>query len=163
MTSPTQSNFNLAIKARCEAAWQKCREGDEETGWRMARRILLESRLGDFHRANMNLLLTKSDDHAVEHGQEAVATYKRLIESAVLDHHGDLVAFFEKMHDQAHRWLKKAQEHEDEEKRRLRGMPDSQIQTAIIKDAMKQCDEEGDEEGGGLSRMSIGEQGGPSG
>ncbi|KAL1385180.1 hypothetical protein HDK64DRAFT_311561 [Phyllosticta capitalensis] len=144
--SGANSNFHRAIGPRCDEAWSQCQNGNTETGFRMARLILLESRLGDYHRANMNLLLTKSGDHAVEHGEEAVRLYTRMLEIARAEARHGIVSHLEGVLQQARDWLKTAQEQKAEEDKRWENMTAEQIQKAKIKEMPAYHSEEEDEQ-----------------
>lgn len=58
------SQISRIFRWRDHMAWDKYHEGNDE-GFHMAHKLLLEPRLGDYHAANMHLLLTKSDDFPV--------------------------------------------------------------------------------------------------
>ncbi|PPJ50894.1 hypothetical protein CBER1_07586 [Cercospora berteroae] len=77
-----------AIHAR---AWQHFEDEQLEEALDLARRMLLEPRLGNFHRGGFHLLMAFSNDQCVEHAERAVELFRtlrgtpkarRLVESA---------------------------------------------------------------------------------
>ncbi|KAK7538483.1 uncharacterized protein J3D65DRAFT_622131 [Phyllosticta citribraziliensis] len=134
MSPKRASNLSLMFKWRDDNAWERARAGDKEEGFRLANELLLEPRLGDYHAANMHLLLTKSDHGPVAHGREAIRLYTRLINDTSVDH---LITYLSKKLNQAQEWLEEAQEREATEKERWAGMTDEEIVDAKIAEALK--------------------------
>jgi len=66
------------FELRFKEAWRLWRAGDNDAAETVAHELLLEPRLGRFHKAGMHTLLTTSSHNYAEHGLEAVRLYTEI-------------------------------------------------------------------------------------
>ncbi|CAG7563873.1 unnamed protein product [Fusarium equiseti] len=71
---PLATMFELRFKE----AWRLWRAGDNDAAETVAMDLLLEPRLGIFHKAGIHTLLSTSSNNYIEHGLEAVRLYTEI-------------------------------------------------------------------------------------
>ncbi|RBR21385.1 uncharacterized protein FIESC28_04922 [Fusarium coffeatum] len=153
---PLSATFELRFKK----AWRLWRAGANDTAETMAKELLLEPRLGRFHKAGMHTLLSTSSNNYVEHGLEAVRLYTEISDRNDLteDERKDITVYL----DDANKLLDKARQdqakidHQIQEKL-AGGMTMEELHDAQIEEMNRRLDAEeaGISEHGPDSQSSV--------